>query len=70
MYNLISINSKMKSVNNKIQVLMAKYIENKTSNEESMVVLKALSTSAELRWIFCMAVTGITELQRTGCCSL
>ena len=42
----ISINSKMKSVNNKIQVLMAKYIENKTSNEESMVVLKALSTSA------------------------
>ncbi len=70
MYNSISINSKMKSVNNKIQVLMAKYIENKTSNEESMVVLKALSTSAELRWIFCMAVTGITELQRTGCCSL
>ena len=70
MYNSISINSKMKSVNNKIQVLMAKYIENKTSNEESMVVLKALSTSAELRWIFCMAVTGITELQRIGCCSL
>lgn len=70
MYNSISINSKMKSVNNKIQVLMAKYIENKTSNEESMVVLKALSTSAELRWIFCMAVTGIAELQRTGCCSL
>lgn len=70
MYNSISINSKMESVNNKIQVLMAKYIENKTSNEESMVVLKALSTSAELRWIFCMAVTGITELQRTGCCSL
>ena len=60
----------MNSVNSKIQVLMAKYIENKTTNEESLVVLKALSTSAELRWIFCVAVTGIKELQRTGCCSL
>lgn len=56
----------MKSVSNNIQVLMAKYIENKTTNEESMIVLKALSASAELRWIFCMAVTGITELQRIG----
>lgn len=60
----------MNSVNSKIQVLMAKYIENKTTNEESLVVLKALSTSAELRWIFCVAVTGIKELQSTGCCSL
>lgn len=59
----------MNSANNNIQVLLAKYVENKTSNEESFAVLQALSASTELRWIFCMAVTGMSELQKTGCCS-
>lgn len=61
---------KMKSVSNKIQVLLVKYIENKTTNEESLVVLKALSSSSELRWIFCMAVAGMAELQRPYNCYL
>lgn len=58
----------MRSMNNKIQVLMAKYIENKTTNDESLIVLKALSSSPELRWTFCMAVAGMTKLQKSYTC--
>ena len=54
----------MKSINNSMHVLMAKYIENKATSEESLKFLKALSNSAELRGIFCMAVAGVSWFKR------
>lgn len=54
----------MKSINSSMHALMAKYIENKATSEESIKVLNALSSSAEMRGIFCMAVAGASWLQR------
>lgn len=54
----------MKSIGDKIQVLLAKYIESKTTNEESLLVLKALSNSSELRWVFCMTLAGLKEFKK------
>ncbi len=47
-----------------MHVLMAKYIENKATSEESLKVLNALSNSVELRGIFCMAIAGVSWFQR------
>ncbi len=56
----------MKSINNSIHVLIAKYLENKATTDESLKVLNALSSSEELRGIFCMAVAGMSWFQ--GAC--
>ena len=58
------IMSIMEFMDSSIYVLMAKYIENKATSEECLEFMNALSNSAELREIFCLAVAGVTRLQR------
>lgn len=51
-------------MNNNIRILMAKYIDNQTTERESLCLLKLLSQSLELREVFCLAVSGNEKMKR------
>ena len=54
----------MKKMNNNIRVLIAKYIDNQTTERESLYLLKLLSQSLKLREVFCLAVSGNEKMKR------
>ena len=54
----------MKTINDNVHVLMAKYIDNQTTESESLRFLKLLYQSLELREVFCLAVSGNEKMRR------
>ncbi len=63
LYN-IKQSDNMKKMNNNTHVLMAKYIDNQTTERESLCFLKLLSQSLELREVFSLAVSGNEKMQK------
>lgn len=49
--------------NNSIEILLAKYIDNKATEKEALTILQTLSQSKELRDIFCLAIAGQRRMQ-------